>query len=107
MPGCPNNGGADATSGTTQIFFLYITQGELGSTSAIYGVANQCQGGVEYNNENIQIISNVLSKAPCKRSFANDQHQEFLQQILVQSPNAFFQGQMVELEQLWEQDLDL
>jgi hypothetical protein len=38
LPGCPNGGGADATSGTTQIFFVYITQGELGSKFAKYGV---------------------------------------------------------------------
>lgn len=43
LPGCPNAGGADATSGTTQIFFIFIQEGELGSKGAIYGVANRCQ----------------------------------------------------------------
>ena len=64
MPGCPNGGGADATSGTTQIFFVYITQGELGSKTAKYGVADRCQGGIPYSNENVQTIANVLARAP-------------------------------------------
>ncbi len=47
-----------------KVSFKLLIPGELGSRSAIYGVANQCQGGIEYNNENIQIISNVLATAP-------------------------------------------
>lgn len=64
LPGCPNGGGADATSGTTQIFFIFISQGELGSKSAKYAVADRCQGGIEYSNENLQTIANVLAGAP-------------------------------------------
>jgi hypothetical protein len=65
---CPRGSNAEATVGTTKIYFIHV-RSNLPRTgeNIIYSIVDVCVGGQEYNEVNLKAISNVLDAYPSNK----------------------------------------
>ncbi|KAI9091760.1 hypothetical protein DFS34DRAFT_634802 [Phlyctochytrium arcticum] len=61
---CPNNAGADAAVNTQNIFFVYVASMVAQGTIPVFTIFNPCGGGIPYNQDNLQTLSNALAPFP-------------------------------------------